>query len=138
MLLLTKICTTCRKGKTLGDFHKNSRNEDGRHAQCKECRKVFSTKHKERLAEKDREYRLKNKFGLTVPEYDNLFETQLGCCAICGVHQDSLSRRLAVDHCHDSGKVRGLLCSNCNTGIGNLRDSIELLQKGVIYLERYQ
>lgn len=135
---MTKICTSCKEGKTLGEFHKNRNREDGRHDQCKECRKLFSVNNKERLSEKDREYRLKNKFGLTVDEYDSLFETQQGCCAICGTHQVNLSRRLAVDHCHNSGEVRGLLCPNCNTGIGNLRDSIELLQKGVKYLEKYQ
>ena len=73
-----------------------------------------------------RNARLKHRYGITAAEYDAMYETQKGCCAICGKHAEAGSspahwkNKLAVDHCHDTGKVRGLLCNDCNAGIGHL------------------
>lgn len=65
-----------------------------------------------------------------------MFAEQNGCCAICGDHQSNQARSMAVDHCHETGRVRGLLCMKCNTGIGKLGDSPELLRKAIAYLEK--
>ena len=73
-----------------------------------------------------RNARLKHRYGITAAEYDAMYEAQKGCCAICGKHAEAGSspahwkNKLAVDHCHDTGKVRGLLCNDCNAGIGHL------------------
>jgi len=74
-----------------------------------------------------------NKFGMTPKEYDRLLQNQNGKCAICG--SEPGRRQLAVDHDHETGEVRGLLCSNCNTGLGLLGDQLARLRVAVTYLE---
>jgi len=78
---------------------------------------------------------LKRNFGITPERYTELEQSQNSKCAICHGVQPS-GRRLAVDHCHDTGKVRGLLCNPCNTAIGLLGDDPERLRAAVSYLER--
>lgn len=58
------------------------------------------------------------RYNLTFEDYDQIFTEQNGCCAICGKHQSEFKTRLAVDHSHKTGQVRGLLCTNCNTKLG--------------------
>src|SRR4030095_3098139 len=70
-------------------------------------------------------------YGLTNKQYDKLLESQGGGCAICGRLPGK--RMLAVDHDHDTGKARGLLCYACNSGLGNLQDSADILRKAIIY-----
>ena len=79
--------------------------------------------------------RLKKEYGITVEDYNNMFTSQNGECKICQTHQKDLKKRLAVDHCHETGKVRGLLCQKCNLGIGHLNDSVSLLEKALSYLK---
>ena len=78
------------------------------------------------------------KYGITPRIYNELFDKQDGCCAICGVHQSELPYTLCIDHDHITGKVRGLLCNNCNTGIGRFKDREELLEKALNYLRLSQ
>lgn len=75
-------------------------------------------------------------YGLSEEEFKLLEQTQQGVCAICG-QPETVSRlkRLSVDHCHKTGKIRGLLCSNCNNGIGRFKDSAILLRKAAEYIE---
>lgn len=83
---------------------------------------------------------LKKLYGSTIKQYEEMLNEQNGVCEICGgkekvVHpKTQRPRRLAVDHCHKTGKVRGLLCTNCNAIIGHANDSIELLQKAIQYI----
>lgn len=87
-----------------------------------------------RHAEYNRRNQLKRRFGITSDEYDSMLESQGGVCAICG-EADPTGRRLAVDHNHETGEVRGLLCIRCNRGIGNFKDSPALLQAAAEYLQ---
>jgi len=75
------------------------------------------------------------KFGITPEEYDGLLAAQAGVCAICG--GDNGSKRLAVDHDHDTGVIRGLLCNQCNRGLGLLGDSAESIRRVLDYLESH-
>lgn len=84
-----------------------------------------------------RESKLKYKYGITQEDYDRMLEEQGGKCKICGIHQSEIKVRLGVDHCHRSGKVRGLLCSRCNNALGCLKDDPKLLEKAKQYLERF-
>ena len=107
---------------------------------CNSCKEQHVSEKKEKL-----DYRLYdnmfNKYGITVEDYLNLLEDQQGVCAICkrqnpsrerfGVRAD---RRLFVDHCHETGNVRGLLCMYCNTGLGMFKDNIEYLLEAINYL----
>lgn len=88
-------------------------------------------KYNGRYVEYRRNHRLKARYKISIKEYDCLFEKQNDCCSICNSSED---RKLAVDHCHETGKVRGLLCTKCNIGIGYLNHSIETLMKCINYL----
>lgn len=102
---------------------------------CEKCRNKKSWKsrgYKPKSKLKKRAEKLKLKYGITLEDYDNMFKSQNECCKICGVKQDKV---LSVDHCHTTGKVRGLLCFNCNTGLGAFKDNIESLKNAIIYLE---
>ena len=95
-------------------------------------RYIYNIKNKKRKRERE----LKVKYGLSLEEYNNILKLQNGVCAICyGVGG---KKGLAVDHCHKTNKIRGLLCSNCNCSIGLLKENIELLDKIKIYLLKYK
>jgi len=82
----------------------------------------------------ERARRLKRDYGISQAEYTKISEEQGNVCAICG-NPESRNQPLAVDHDHATGTIRGLLCNNCNTGIGLLKDSSELLDKASAYLK---
>lgn len=109
--------------------------------------KAYYKKYPERKRETDRKYRQKNplkiknislqkKFGISINEYQELSNKQKNQCAICEIAQSDLKRSLAVDHCHKTGKVRGLLCHHCNTAIGSLKENPKLFLKAIDYLEK--
>jgi hypothetical protein len=77
------------------------------------------------------------KYSLDLKQYSSLLEEHNNSCGICGIHQKELKKCLCIDHCHITGKVRGFLCSKCNSGIGMFNDNIKNLQKAVIYLNKY-
>jgi len=93
--------------------------------------KKYTTENKEKI--RDRE--LKSKFDISLEDYEQLLKEQNNCCAICEKNQETFSKALAVDHCHTTGKVRGLLCHLCNTALGLFKDDTLLLSKAVVYLE---
>lgn len=106
-----------------------------------EGRMAYERANRERnpLRHRVREYR--NKFGLTLEEYFKMHDAQGGACASCGFpeteRRNGKIRWLAVDHCHSTGAIRGLLCGNCNQGIGRFRDDPKLLRAAADYLERH-
>lgn len=83
---------------------------------------------------------LKKWYGITLEDYDKMFEAQKGLCAICGNPEtvkrknDTAIRRLAIDHDHRTGKIRGLLCGDCNVGLGKFKDSANIIDKAAKYL----
>lgn len=79
----------------------------------------------------------KNKFGITLNDYNVMFKKQKGVCAICKQPETVKNYFLAVDHCHKTGKVRGLLCLRCNRGIGLLKDDYEILKSATKYLKKH-
>ncbi len=83
---------------------------------------------------------IKRKYGLTKEEYNELLKKQKSVCAICGKVDNRIMKgtvvKLNVDHCHKTGKVRGLLCNRCNSGLGLLKDDINLLNKAILYLKQ--
>jgi hypothetical protein len=82
-----------------------------------------------------RRWWLKKTYGLDMEQYNNMFEAQAGYCALCGKHQTTLSRRLAVDHDHRTGAVRGLLCGRCNTSLERF-EAADWIEKALAYLGR--
>lgn len=98
-------------------------------------KKEYRTNNKESYNLKGRWRTIKRKYGLTEKDWNDMFSSQEGRCAICRTHQQDLKEPLYVDHDHATGKVRGLLCGTCNTGIGMLKDSIEILEQAVSYIK---
>lgn len=119
----TKVCTKCKKEKSEIEFNRDTRNSTyGRRARCKPCenvyererRKVFKNNNLEHTVKKEFEYNIRNKYDLTIDQWNKLFESQNGCCAICGKHQSNFVKRLGVEHNHKTYKIRSLVCGMCN------------------------
>jgi hypothetical protein len=88
--------------------------------------------NKHRIRDMAKAAKLKHTYGITVEQYQALFESQSGVCAICGKPPGKLA--LAVDHCHATGRIRGLLCTCCNHGLGMFRDCPINLSRAIEYL----
>lgn len=80
------------------------------------------------------ERRLQRQCGITVDQYEEMKKSQRDGCAICGGPPKRGDKYLSIDHCHKTGKVRGLLCSSCNAGIGHLKDDLRLVERAAEYL----
>ena len=89
---------------------------------------------RQRYPNKKRSDTLWEKFSLTVDEYDKMLENQQGKCAICRCDRKIQKRNFAVDHCHATGKIRGILCGNCNSGLGFFKDNPQSLTNALTYL----
>lgn len=145
-----KICSGCGKSKTIEGFWKRGDSDNPRPL-CKECYlptvKAYRRKHpefREQQSQKGRIYKLSKEFKLSREQYADLLLKQGGRCAICGsmsAKADEVQFRselpFYVDHDHDTGKVRGLLCRNCNFGIGSLKDDPNILHAAIQYLEHH-
>ena len=112
-----KQCTECGAVKNKTEFSKAKHGKDGLKSKCKNC---------------CRSYEMKRVYGITLETYDAMLSEQEGSCAICKTK--TVEGRFAIDHCHTTGKVRGLLCFDCNTGIGKLKDDPSLLLTAYKYL----
>lgn len=135
----TKQCSICEIVKPLNEFAKRKNRKSGLYCYCKKCACKAKTKWKRDNPEKDilcrRKSMLKRRYGVTLEQYDRMLEEQNGVCAICGgVNKGGW--RLAVDHDHDTGKVRGLLCQNCNRRVGELENNPTLFRSTINYLSR--
>ncbi len=107
-----------------------------RYATDFEFRERAKASARKRAPETRREQSLRKNYGIGATEYDAILARQGGGCAICGAGAGSLVRgeHLHVDHCHDTGKVRGILCTNCNTGIGKFKDNTDRMARAIEYL----
>lgn len=131
-----KHCSSCNSSKPHGDFYTTKWVKDGLAGFCKDCRLA-----RNRVGGKNHAAMMKRKFGLTEVEYRRMFDAQGGVCAICRSPETKVqsnsragSRALAIDHCHVTGKVRGLLCGRCNLSIGQFEDDPELLRAAADYV----
>lgn len=129
-------CKACVSHKvTNADYGTCVKDGCDKTAKYKGSRKCWKHHKPKKRAKSLRKSRIKRLYGITVEQYDAQAEAQDYKCAVCGVEDLSDGRRLAVDHNHDTGDVRGLLCSNCNTGIGLLQDSPEVASSAASYLK---
>jgi len=131
---MKKICSKCSVEKDISDFGRRTRNRDGYNGVCKKCRYCY--KYSEKYKRSALNTKLKADYGITLREYDEMLEEQKGVCAICGNPQPPKFFRLAVDHCHKTGKVRGLLCQSCNGMLGLAKDNIEVMLNAIKYLSK--
>lgn len=125
-----KTCTKCLQSKDKTSFSPKKESRDGLQSWCKKCTSCQSKKN----SRSDRKHDLKRRYGIDEQEYTALFEKQKGFCAICNRHQCSFPKRLSVDHDHETGLIRGLLCNPCNIAIGNFEDDVERIKSAMEYL----
>jgi hypothetical protein len=140
----TKRCYKCKTHKTLECFSLSKREKDGLQTICKICVNSYTRKNGEKKRQQDRDryhnfkdawlnQNYKRTYGISLDQYNEMLTKQKGTCAICK-NKCPTNRRLAVDHSHKTGIVRGLLCCHCNQGIGHLKDDPSLLRKAIEYL----
>lgn len=103
----------------------------------KQNNKRWRKQNPQRAKYLNRRFVLKTQYGLSIEQFESLNASQDGCCKICGRSPYGENKFLSVDHDHESGKVRGLLCRNCNTMIGGAEDKVETLRKGIEYLNQF-
>lgn len=120
-----KNCVNCKSIKTLDEFGVDNNTLTGKSSYCKECKKNQYTK------EQLRDFRLKSEYNISQQDYLKMYDNVFGKCQICKNYHE----KLFIDHCHTTGKVRGLLCVSCNTAIGFLKDNINNLKQAIKYLE---
>lgn len=152
-----KTCKRCCVEKPVEEFCKRSSRSGGL-ASCLECErkrkyeyaKEYRAKNQERIRERDRIYRkrypdrvrrmnLKKTYDMTPEQYASMLSEQNNKCFLCDFSHRTNGKReeqLHIDHCHVTGKIRGLLCTQCNKGLGCFKDRIDVLQKAVQYLQR--
>lgn len=131
-----KRCSKCREFRDLSDFRKRNDVPDGLRYDCNFCHKKRDRKRQERHPDIRRKNKYKLKYGITIQDYESLLKKQNNRCKICDTPISELKRKhLDVDHNHITGKVRGLLCNNCNRGIGYFKDNINILRKVINYLK---
>ena len=129
-----KTCPNCQKEKTVSSFY---RKENGTVASwCKLCTKRGSKKPRPLKSEQSRKSHLKRYYGITPEQYNDLLKKQNHRCAVCEKHESESKTRLAVDHNHVTGEIRGLLCNYCNHRlVGRHRDG-DLLRKIADYVDQ--
>jgi hypothetical protein len=142
-----KNCTLCKIEKPLSEFWPDRRRKSGLMASCKVCRKKslrayvasrpdYHRAVYDRTRSKTRERHLIRKYGITLADYEVMLKTQHGKCAICKAPEsDQFKQVFHVDHCHASGRIRGLLCRGCNHMLGVVADNTEILQQAISYLK---
>jgi hypothetical protein len=125
-----KWCPSCRKALPKHCFGSNASKGDGLTAYCLSCHNKIMRQNRIKIEGSTRNYHLKRRYGLTEDDVKQLIEQQGGVCAICAEAKPE-----HVDHCHVTGKVRGVLCFNCNGGLGQFKDDISRLINAIAYLE---
>jgi hypothetical protein len=121
--------------KPMSDFLERKSRPNSYYAYCKQCQKRHAKEYHKR---KGYEQSLIKKYGISLEDYNKMYDLQDGVCGICGLEQSvDFSDRLFVDHCHTTGVVRGLLCHHCNTALGHFKDDPRLLNKASAYLMKH-
>ncbi len=158
VIVVTRSCSKCGEEKPIEAFGLSKMHKNGRRSECRDCvnarhrqrynsdpavrQRILANTRKSSSANPEvwkRRY-LMRVYNITLEEYNAVLERQGGVCAICGREEEiknpaaKKQSSLAVDHCHETGKIRGLLCFKCNTGIGALGDTVESLEKALAYL----
>jgi hypothetical protein len=151
----SKVCSWCVEEKPLEEFYR-SNTKDGRDSYCKNCRKDRSAERyverRDERANQMKKWREENaaeiserrfwanrlrRYGISREQYEEMVKRQNGLCAICKLPPRGKRKVLDVDHNHETGQVRELLCSPCNSALGKFRDDPLLLAEAIEYLKRW-
>lgn len=161
-LFTHKICNTCKLVKPVSEFHRilSNKNKPGNwtyYSWCKRCRKIYTDKlwadpsfrsHMAKVSKRwirrnqskmklyQRRASVKHAYGITLEQYDSMYAELGGLCMICGM--PGKQKKLFIDHCHKTGKVRGLLCCACNLWLGKIEKNPKILPGIINYLNKYK
>lgn len=128
-LIGKKKCSKCCQYKSVSEFSADANTKDNLYIRCKPCVNRYTSKV-------GRWQMIFKKYGLLQEDYEKMLVLQNNLCAICETSVPGGTYHVfAVDHCHITGKVRGLLCKNCNTALGILKDNINSFERAAIYLK---
>lgn len=134
-----KQCTKCKIFKNINEYYFDNTTNKPK-PNCKICdrkrRQLPEVKKRDALVRTAT--RIKRVYNISSDYYEYLLNQQNHKCAICKKRELDSKGRLSIDHCHNTGQVRGLLCRSCNLGIGNLKDNISLLAEAIKYLEKHK
>lgn len=132
-----KKCSKCKMEFPRYEFRGHPSTRDRLNSHCRPCERIavkqWRLNNLDKKTAQEWRYNLKKNYGITPTEYLILLGQQMGVCAICKTKCIS-GRKLAVDHCHDTNRVRGLLCCNCNRGIGLLKHNVNILTAALDYI----
>lgn len=140
-MVLVKTCKRCDKELPISSFYSNYDNRSGKsysrsmclHCESKHNREKYLANKPRILANSKKNHLMRN-YGLTQDDFNKMFKDQDGKCAICFKESD---RTLHVDHCHDTGKIRKLLCSPCNQAIGLFKEDQTIMASAMKYLLQF-
>ena len=136
----TKLCSCCNTEQPEENFYIR-KETGGLHPGCKSCRrkKALASKksNPDKVALNDRRHYWKKKYGITEADYNAMLVRQNGVCEICKEPESYKQYHLAVDHCHATGKIRGILSRNCNLAVGCLKEQVSRAESLISYLETH-
>lgn len=142
----TKVCNKCNVDKPVSEYYIDPRRNKPRGI-CKKCMndaKLAANRNREGGNQKYQlKYYLKNKYGIELDTYIDMMEST-SHCELCGaaiksrITGKSKGKFKALDHCHKTGKIRGVICSNCNIALGLINDDVETLKRMIIYLDTHK
>ena len=138
----TKTCPDCMQTKSKTEFGRHPSYRDGLRNQCRDCRREYerrrsrSPENIEATRESRRRSVMKWRYGTTQDEVEKMVAAQNNRCLICNTEGEGQGmQRLCIDHDHNTGKIRGMLCRKCNAGLGYFRDNPTLIRTAASYLE---
>ena len=130
-------CNKCHQDIPVSEFFVKKGSNDNQYrfnSPCKKCSNIYQRNHR---SDYQRNYQLLKKFGIGQTTFNEMLSKQNGLCAICGISLKLSTKNFAVDHCHKTKKIRGLLCQKCNLTLGYFNDNIDLLHKAIKYLNEH-
>jgi transposase len=137
-----RICSKCKKEVSVKGFFVKKRKKINKitgieencyrfNSPCKECANKLVNKERMKM------WRHSKIYGLQLGEYEKKLESQFNCCAICGKNRTEFKNDFDLDHNHETGQTRGLLCHNCNVGFGFLKEDIIILKSAIEYKNKW-
>ncbi len=135
-----KICSSCKISKSIEDFVKDRYTKTGYTGRCRICINKKQQANP-KLPERKRKEKYKQRYGITIQQYEELYTHQNGRCKLCHKIETTINNktkkvaRLSIDHNHQTKAIRGLLCNNCNRALGLFKDNTQTLENAIKYLK---
>ena len=135
----TKCCTKCAQNLPIDAFGADKKQLQGKNSWCKKCRSIaagqWAAANPEKVAKTRRVDKLRKKYGMTLCDYDRMLSEQNGKCKLCGGTQRKDRKYFDIDHCHKTGRVRGLLCNGCNHALFLFDENLISAETAFLYLK---